>query len=229
LIDDRVHRLLNDSGHRWSDFCQGMREQGITIWGAAIDTLENTSRFARGEERGPMTVLHLSDQPLAVSRPYESYMGILVVPAELTRVAREHAIHVDLLTPRRKLVEAIEIALPGIRREHIHVWTLAGKSRQSRLEGLWNEWRDLGAHLGEDGWTAPTGVAAFNESGPTRPSISLAPGRTAAALPTSSYATGTPPPPRPCRRPASRRPSTWTFPWPTARRASAVQSGRSGP
>ena len=41
-----------------------MRDQGITIWGAAIDTLENTSRFAKGEELGPMTVIHLFDQPL---------------------------------------------------------------------------------------------------------------------------------------------------------------------
>ena len=26
-----------------------MQAAGITIWGAAIDTLENTSRFAKGE------------------------------------------------------------------------------------------------------------------------------------------------------------------------------------
>jgi hypothetical protein len=169
FVDRRVHRLLNDPEYGWSDFYGKMRERGITIWGAAIDTLENTSRFARGEARGPMTVLHLFDQPLVVTRPYESYMGTLAVPGVITRTARDHAIHVDLLTPRRKLVEAIELALPGIRRDHIHVWTLAGKSREARLSRLWDEWRELGAHLVEDGWPCPSGGLSFTESGTYAP------------------------------------------------------------
>jgi hypothetical protein len=169
FIDARVHRLLNDPGYRWEDFYRKMRDQGITIWGAAIDTLENTSRFAQGEERGPMTVLHLFDQPLVITRPYETYMGTLVVPAAVTRAAREHSIYVDLLSPRRKLVEAIELAHPGIRREHIHVWTLRGRSREKRLSRLWEEWRSLGAHLVEDGWAPPTGVPAFTTSGTYAP------------------------------------------------------------
>jgi hypothetical protein len=169
LIDTRIHRLLNDPDYTWSDFYRKMRDQGITIWGAAIDTLENTSRFARGEELGPMTVLHVFDQPLVVTRPYESYMGTLAVPAAVSRAAEEHSIHVDLLSPRGKLVEAIELALPGIRREHIHVWTLAGKSRRKRLSRLWDAWRGLGVHLVEDGWTGPSGVPAFVESGTYAP------------------------------------------------------------
>ena len=169
FIDEWVHRLLNDPECRWSDFYQGIRDQGLTIWGAAIDTLENTSRFARGEELGPMTVLHLFDQPLAITRPYESYVGALAVPAAVTRAAREHSIHLDLLSPRRKLVEAVGLAFPGIRPEHIHVWTLRGRSRRTRLERLWNEWRDLGVHLVEDGWTAPTGEPVFTESGTYAP------------------------------------------------------------
>jgi hypothetical protein len=169
FVDSRIHRLLNDPGYGWDGFYKKMRERGITLWGAAIDTLENTSRFAKGEEYGPCTVLHVFDQPLHVSRPYEAYMGTLAVPRAVTDAAREHAIHVDLLSPRRKLVEAIELTLPGIRREHIHVWTLGGKSRQTRLGELWAEWRELGVHLVEDGWLTPAGLPAFTESGTYAP------------------------------------------------------------
>ena len=169
FIDRRVHRLLNDPDYGWDGFYKKMRDQGITIWGAAVDTLENTSRFAKGEELGPMTVIHLFDQPLTVARPYEAYMGTLAVPGEVSRTALEHSIHVDLLSPRAKLVEAIELTLPGIRREHIHVWTLGGQSRAVRLGQLWEEWRSLGVHLVEEGWSCPSGLPAFTESGTYAP------------------------------------------------------------
>jgi hypothetical protein len=169
FIDTRVHRLLNDPAYGWTGFYRKMRDQGITIWGAAVDTLENTSRFARGEELGPMTVIHLFDQPLTVARPYEAYMGTLAVPGTVTRTAEEHSIHVDLLSPRAKLVEAIELTAPGIRREHIHVWTLGGRSRVMRLGHLWDEWRSLGVHLVEDGWSCPSGLPAFTDSGTYAP------------------------------------------------------------
>ena len=74
-----------------------------------------------------------------------------------------------LLSPRSKLLEAIELALPGIRREHVHVWTLGGKSRATRLSHLWDEWRGLGVHLVEDGWSCPSGLPAFNDSGTYAP------------------------------------------------------------
>jgi hypothetical protein len=114
-------------------------------------------------------VIHLFNQPLAVARPYEAYMGTLAIPRIVTRAAEEHSIHVDLLSPRSKLVEAIELAVPGIRREHIHVWTLGGRSRAQRLSGLWEEWRALGVHLVEDGWRCPSGQPAFTESGTYAP------------------------------------------------------------
>lgn len=119
FIDSRVHRLLNDPGYGWEGFYKKMRDKGITIWGTAIDTLENTSRFARGEEIGPMTVIHMFDQPLTVARPYEAYMGTLTLPLRVAEAARDHSIHLDLLSPRSKLVEAIELAVPGIKRKHI--------------------------------------------------------------------------------------------------------------
>jgi hypothetical protein len=169
LIDSRVHRLLNDPAYGWRDFYKKMRDQRIRIWGAAVDTLENTSRFAKGEALGPTTVIHLFNQPLAVSRPYEAYMGTLAVARAGIRAAEEHSIHVDLLSPRRKLVDAIELAIPGIRREHIHVWTLGGRSRAQRLGRLWEEWRALGVHLVEDGWRCPSGAPAFTESGTYAP------------------------------------------------------------
>lgn len=169
LIDLRVHRLLNDPSYGWRGFYRKMRERGITIWGAAVDTLENTSRFAKGAETGPMAVLHLFDQPLVVTRPYEAYMGTLTIPREVAETAEQRSIHVDVLTPRAKLMEAIELTVPGIKRHNVHVWTLGGKSRTARLSGLWDEWRALGAHLVEDGWTCPGGLPAFNESGTYAP------------------------------------------------------------
>ncbi|MBP6704581.1 MAG: hypothetical protein KA385_13795 [Vicinamibacteria bacterium] len=169
FIDSRVHRLLNDPSYGWDDFYKKMRDKGITIWGTAIDTLENTSRFAKGEEVGPMTIIHLYDQPLTVTRPYEAYMGTLALPRLVASTARDHSIHLDLLSPRVKVVEAIELAVPGIRRENIHVWTLGGKSREMRLSGLWAEWKALGVHIVEDGWRCPSGLPAFNESGTYAP------------------------------------------------------------
>lgn len=169
FIDSRVHRLLNDPGYGWDGFYKKMRDKGITIWGTAIDTLENTSRFAKGEEVGPMTVIHLFDQPLTVARPYEAYMGTLTLPRKVADTARDHSIHIDLLSPRSRLVEAIELTTPGIRREHIHVWTLSGKSREARLSGLWAEWKGLGVHLVEDGWICPSGLPAFSDSGTYAP------------------------------------------------------------
>jgi hypothetical protein len=169
LIDARVHRLLNDPSYGWRGFYKKMRDQRIRIWGAAVDTLENTSRFAKGEALGPTTVIHLFNQPLAITRPYEAYTGTLAVPRGVTRAAEEHSIHVDLLSPRSKLVEAIEMAFPGIRRDHIHVWTLGGSSRAQRLGHLWEEWRALGVHLVQDGWLCPNGQPAFTESGTYAP------------------------------------------------------------
>jgi len=169
FIDSRVHRMLNDPAYGWRGFYKKMRDRGVTIWGAAVDTLENTSRFAKGEELGPLTVIHLFDQPLTVAKPYEAYMGSLTIPGEVARKAEEASIHIDLLTPRRKLVEAIELTYPGVRREDIHVWTLGGKSRQARLGRLWDEWRGLGVHQVEDGWLTPGGQASFTESGTYAP------------------------------------------------------------
>lgn len=169
FIDSRVHRLLNDPSYGWDGFYKKMKERGITIWGAAIDTLENTSRFAKGEAVGPMVVIHLYDQPLTVARPYEAYMGTLTLPRTVTEAARDHSIHLDLLSPRARVVEAIELAHPGIRRENIHVWTLSGKSREGRLSELWAEWSALGAHLVEDGWICPSGLPAFSDSGTYAP------------------------------------------------------------
>jgi hypothetical protein len=169
FVDSRVNRLLNDPDYDWDAFYAKMRDQGITIWGAAVDTLENTSRFAKGEEVGPLAVLHVFDQPLTVARPYETYMGTLAIPQAVAAAAEDHAIHVDLLAPRKKLVEAIELALPGIRREHIHVWTLGGKSREKRLGKLWEQWRELGVHIVENDWACPSGLPAFCDSGTYAP------------------------------------------------------------
>ena len=170
FLDRRVHRLVNDPGYEWPEFWIDLQTAGITVWGAAVDTLENTSRFAKGSPSGAMTVLHLFDQPLKVARPYEGYMGNLVLPREVVERAADRSILIDFRTPRAKVMEAIRETYPDIRSENVHVWTLGGSSRIDRLSGLWTEWQSLGVHLVEDGWILPqTGLPVFTESGTYAP------------------------------------------------------------
>ncbi len=168
-VDAAVRRLINDPSYGWPEFQGELRTRGLTVWGAAVDTLENTSRFAEGKDTGPMSVLHLFDAPLRVTRPYEAYMACLTIPRRVSEAAAQASMLVDFWSPRRKLVEAIEVACPGIARSNIHVWTLQGKSRAQRLSRLWEEWKGLGAHLVEDGWIAPTGLPVFTDSGTYAP------------------------------------------------------------
>jgi hypothetical protein len=171
FVDGRVDRLLNDREYSFERFYGDLQDRGITLWGAAVDTLENTSRFAEGKATGPMAVFHLFDSPLTMARPYESYMGCLTVPRRVAMAAEQASVLLDYRTPRKDVVESIEAAYPGIRREHIHVWTLRGASRTGRLGKLWAEWQVLGAHLVEDGWKTPSGMAIFTDSGTYAPTF----------------------------------------------------------
>ncbi len=180
IVDRRVRRLLNEPGHTFEQFYDWLQDRGITLWGAAVDTLENTSRFAEGKPTGPMAVFHLFDAPLTVTRPYESYMGCLTVPKRVTDFAATRSVLIDYRTSRKLVVEAIEGAYPGIKRENIHVWTLRGKSRVGRLGKLWEEWKALGAHLVEDGWKAPSGIEVFTDSGTYAPTFLVGSWRDAA-------------------------------------------------
>ncbi len=170
-VDRRVRRLLNEPGHRFEHFYGWLKDRGITIWGAAVDTLECTSRFAEGQASGPMTVFHLFDSPLRVAKPYESYMGCLTVPRPVCEAAERMAVLLDYRTPRAQVAAAIEATYPGIQRKNIHVWTLSGKSRVKRLGPLWEEWKATGCHLVEDGWKAPSGHAVFTDSGTYAPTF----------------------------------------------------------
>jgi hypothetical protein len=170
-VDRRVRRLLNEPGHTFEQFYGWLQDRGITLWGAAVDTLENTSRFAEGKPTGPMAVFHVFDSPLIVSRPYESYMGCLTVPKRVSEAAERESLLLDYRTPRKQVAEAVELAYPGVRRENIHVWTLRGKSRVARLGKLWEEWNALGVHLVEDGWKTPAGLEVFTDSGTYAPTF----------------------------------------------------------
>ncbi|HEX7604368.1 MAG TPA: hypothetical protein VF316_22270 [Polyangiaceae bacterium] len=171
FLDRAVRRLLNDRSFGFEQFYALLRARGVTVWGAAVDTLENTSRFAEGKDTGPMSVLHLFDSPLRVARPYESYMGCLTVPRRVTEEAAAHSVLLDYCTPRARVLEAIEQAYPGIERRNVHVWTLRGKSRVGRIGRLWEEWRALGADLVDDGWRAPSGMPIFTDSGTYAPTF----------------------------------------------------------
>jgi hypothetical protein len=170
-VDRAVSRLLNDPEHSFDDFYDYLHERGITVWGAAVDTLENTSRFAEGKPTGPMAVFHLFDSPLTMARPYESYMGCLTVPKRVADTADRSAVLLDYRTPRKVVLEMIEAAFPGIERGNVHVWTLRGKSRVGRLGRLWEEWGALGVHLVEDGWRTPHGLEVFTDSGTYAPTF----------------------------------------------------------
>ena len=171
IVDRRVRRLLNEPGHTFDQFYGWLQNRGITLWGAAVDTLENTTRFAQGKTTGPMAVLHLFDSPLRISRPYESYMGCLTVPRRVAETADRASLLLDYRTPRLQVTQAIEATYPDLRRENIHVWTLRGKSRVGRLGKLWEEWQELGVHLVEDGWKAPSGFEVFTDSGTYAPTF----------------------------------------------------------
>ena len=171
LLDRRVRRLLNEPGHTFEHFYEWLKSRGITIWGAAVDTLENTQRFAEGKPTGPMSVFHLFDSPLVLSRPYESYMGCLTVPRRVAEAADRAALLLDYRTPRADVTRAIEAAYPGVKRGNIHVWTLQGKNRVGRLGTLWEEWKALNVHLVEDGWKAPSGLQVFTDSGTYAPTF----------------------------------------------------------
>ncbi|HQR46659.1 MAG TPA: hypothetical protein PLB02_09675 [Thermoanaerobaculia bacterium] len=170
-VDRRVRRLLNEPGHTFEHFHGWLQKRGITLWGAAVDTLENTSRFAEGKETGPMAVFHLFDSPLILSRPYESYMGCLTVPRRVAEAADRASLLLDYRTPRARVVQAIEAAYPGVERRNVHVWTLRGKSRLARLGKLWEEWSALGVHLVDAGWKAPSGAEVFTDSGTYAPTF----------------------------------------------------------
>ncbi len=168
-LDNRVLRLLNEPGYGWESFYRDIRRAGITVWGVAVDTLENTSRFAVGAETGPLTVLHLFDQPMVITRPYEGYFGNLLLPSAVVERAAERSLLVDFRTPRARVLEAILATYPELRPQNVHVWTLSGRTREPRIGKLWQEWSALGVHLIEDGWQLPAGGEAFTDSGTYAP------------------------------------------------------------
>jgi hypothetical protein len=171
FLEIKVHQLINLEKYRWDDFQRDLTRAGITVWGAAIDTLENTSRFAQGMETGPMTVLHVFDQPLCFSKPYEGYMGNLVLPRQVVDDAARESLLINFFTPRAKVLKAIQISFPGIKSENIHVWTLRGKSRQHRIGKIWQEWQSLRVDLIDEGWELPNGFKVFTDSGTYAPSF----------------------------------------------------------
>ncbi|MBL7135926.1 MAG: hypothetical protein ISS81_04950 [Candidatus Marinimicrobia bacterium] len=173
FLESRVHKLINSDDYKLADFFNEINAAGITIWGTAIDTLENTSRFAKGADTGPMTVLHVFDQPLAISKPYEGYVGNLVLPQEIVEKAAEESLLIDFFTPREKVLNAIKVTYPKIKTENIHVWTLRGKSREHRIGKLWKEWESIGVNIIDEGWILPTGQPAFTDSGTYAPTFTV--------------------------------------------------------
>mgnify|MGYP006935407044 CR=1 FL=1 len=56
------------------------------------------------------------------------------------------------------------MAWPDIDPANVHVWTLSGDSRVPRIGDLWDQWREVGAHVVEDKWVLPTtGIPVFTD------------------------------------------------------------------
>jgi len=173
FLDKHIYKLINNDDYDWNEFRRQVNHAGITIWGAAIDTLENTSRFAKGSETGPMTILHVFDQPLSISQPYEGYIGNLVLPKEVIETAKKDSILIDFFTPRKKVLDAIQNTYKDIKPENLHIWTLQGKTREPRIGNLWKEWQELGVHIIQDDWVMPSGYNAFTDSGTYAPTYMI--------------------------------------------------------
>jgi len=173
FLEGCVLKLINNKTYTWEDFRRAIALKDITVWGAAIDTLENTSRFAKGEKTGPMSVFHLFDQPLAITDQYEGYIGTLVLPRAVVETAADDSVLVNYFTPRGKVVDAIKMTYPGILSHHIHVWTLQGENRAPRIEKIWDDWQKKGVHLVDEEWTLPTGFHPFTDSGTYAPTFAV--------------------------------------------------------
>jgi hypothetical protein len=172
ILRNHLRPLLDPERNEpgWKILWDGLARERLTVWGAVIDTLENTSRFTLGDQTGPMVVLHVFDQPLIFTSPYESYMGGLTLPKEVVETAAHQSVAIHYLTPRAKVLEAIRSTYPGIPPENVHVWALGGPKRAGRLARLWAEWKDLNVHVVEDGWRLPdTNTAVFTDSGTYAP------------------------------------------------------------
>ncbi|MCK5077691.1 MAG: hypothetical protein KAR38_15015 [Calditrichia bacterium] len=173
FLDRHIYKLINNDDYTWNEFRRQVNHAGITIWGTAIDTLENTSRFAKGASTGPMTILHVFDQPLSIAQPYEGYIGNLVLPKEVIETAKKDSILIDFFTPRKKVLEAIQNTYKNIKPENLHVWTLQGKTREARIGNLWKEWKEIGAHIVQDDWKLPSGYNVFTDSGTYAPTYRI--------------------------------------------------------
>ncbi len=181
FLERRVAWLINDPKFTWEDFWRHIQTANLTVWGAAVDTLENTTRFAMGAPTGPLTVFHLFDQPLRVVRPYEGYMGTLILPREVVETAGRDSVLINYHTPRALVLDAIRRTYPDLPPGRVHVWTLGGKTRAVRIGTLWEEWSALGAHVLQDGDALPwTDLPVFTESGTYAPvfAVGLHRGRT---------------------------------------------------
>jgi hypothetical protein len=120
-----------------------------------------------------MTILHLFDQPLAISDQYEGYIANLVVPKKIVDRAAEDSVLIDFFTPRHLVVKAIQKTYPGIKPRHIHVWTLGGGNRAPRIGQIWDQWKNVGAHLVDEAWTLPSGFTPFTDSGTYAPTMAV--------------------------------------------------------
>ena len=172
--------------------------------GARRSTRSRTRRASpKGSPSGPMTVLHLFNQPLHVARPYEGYVGMVVDAEAVVQTAADHACSSSTSArraagwPRRSTgpTPASRATHPRVdaRRQdpraahRVAVEGVAGARRARRRGRL----------------DAAERLPAFTESGTYAPTFRVGTWKDAAGRCTCSSPTATRPRPRRC----SRRPS----------------------
>lgn len=155
-INEYLADLKNESTetrkNAFDKLMKNLKDADVQVISLVIDTLENTSRSAKGEKTGPMTVVHFINGPLIVRRPYESYGLTLTIGDD---IAKYFGTKLDLDTPPADIVAAIEQEYPNIKRKNIIIYSLGdkkdSKDRLKRLGDRWVDWDDLGVKRVVDG------------------------------------------------------------------------------
>ena len=174
-IEPIILNYYKDKGNRdktvrdsaFSGMMNRMSALGVDFNSIVLDTLENTSRAAKGQT-GAMSVIHFIGGPLAVEEDYEGYGATVTVDKKVANRIPD----LSPQTPLKVIVEAIQAEYPGIKTENIEIYTLEGASRVLRLGSQWNEQADLAIGRLKEGDIGPyNGLEVFTSSGTYAPNF----------------------------------------------------------
>ena len=172
-VDRRVRRLLNEPGHTFEQFHGWLQEPGHHDLGRRGRHAREHLALRRGQDDradGGLPPLRLAARHRR-ARTSRTWAASPCRGAWPTRAERASVL-LDYRTPRGKVVEAIEAAYPGIRRENIHVWTLRGQEpRGAARRALGGVDRRSASTSSRTAGRRPSGIAVFTDSGTYAPTF----------------------------------------------------------